>query len=198
MPEGALRAVARAVSVGAVALLAVGCLETVDEGPAPDRDVAAVDDPFAEYRLGPGDRLQINVFGQDDLSGEYAVDASGNLAFPILGAVTAGNKSVDEVREEIVASLADGFVINPLVSIEVLNYRPFYVLGEVRRPGSYPFVAGIDVRQAVAIAGGYNRRARKSPVIISRRFDEEVQRIAVDPDTLVLPGDTLDVERRLF
>ena len=151
-----------------------------------------------EYRIGPGDRLDVTVFGHADLSGEVQVDGSGRISMPLLGQVEANDKTITELQVDITVALDRDFIINPRISIEVVNYRPFFILGQVNKPGSYPYIEGMSVRMAVALAGGYTRRAREDPVVIIRANDPEQTAQEVDADTLVLPGDTIKVERRLF
>lgn len=158
---------------------------------------AAIHKPL-EYRLGPGDQLQVAVFGQQDLSGKFEVDGNGNLLLPLVGQLHAEGKTVNEVQDALTDELNKSFVVNPKVNVQVLNYRPFYILGEVNKPGSYPYVVGINVRQAVAIAGGYTRRARSSPVLVFRSGESAEQGTEATPDDPVLPGDTIQVDRRLF
>lgn len=179
---------------------------------------------ISEYRLGTGDKLRVTVFGQPDMSGEFAVDASGQVTIPLVGAVDAGRMTVPELTKAITERLAKDFLVDPKVSVDVLNYRPFYVLGEVKSPGSYAYVVGINIRQAIAIAGGFNRRAKTSEVTLYRdsRNDKGVtpmelnellkgdrfglqqthpvveEAFEADLDAPVLPGDTIDVDRRLF
>jgi len=151
-----------------------------------------------EYRIGPGDKLNITVFGQSDLSGPVMVDGSGRIAFPLLGQIDAANKTLSELQAEITAALDRDFLVDPKVSIEVANHRPFFILGQVNKPGSYPYIEGMTVRMAVALAGGFTRRARESPVTLIRGGDPERKEIEADLDAPVLPGDTIQVERRLF
>lgn len=180
---------------------------------------------IAEYRLGTGDKLRVTVFGQPDMSGEFAVDAAGQVTVPLVGAVDAARLTVSELTKAITDRLAKDFLVDPKVSVDVLNYRPFYVLGEVKSPGSYAYVVGINVRQAIAIAGGFNRRAKTSAVtlyrdgrtgqkgatltevdrqLIGERFGQRQahqlveEEFEADLDAPVLPGDTIDVDRRLF
>lgn len=150
------------------------------------------------YRLGAGDRLAISVFGHPDLSGEFEVDGSGEIAFPLLGQVAARGHTLEELRGLITDDLNRDFIVDPRVSVEVLNFRPFYILGQVNAPGSYPYVAGLNVRQAVAIAGGFTRRADQSEVVIVREVDDADIKYAATPNAPVLPGDTVEVRRRLF
>lgn len=151
-----------------------------------------------EYRLGSGDRVQVNVFGHPDLSGEFEVDGNGLIAYPLIGQVQAGGHTVEELQGVIAVDLDRDFVVDPRISIEVLNFRPFFILGQVNQPGSYPFISGLNVRQAVAIAGGFTRRANQTQVIIVRDTEAGEMRFRATPNAAILPGDTVDVPRRLF
>ncbi len=172
--------------------------------PAPVASVESVQEAAGEagitdeYRLGPGDKLKVVVFGHQDVSGEFVIDGSGNLSLPLVGQFKAGALTVPGLQESLRQTLNDKYIVNPRVSIEVLNYRPFFILGEVNKPGSYPYVAGIDVTQAVALGGGYTRRARTSSVRITRETGQGRVTLSAQPHTAVLPGDTIEVERRLF
>jgi len=147
----------------------------------------------AQYRLSIGDKLHILVFGQDDVSGEFQIDGAGNITMPLLGQVHAASRTLTELRADITTALDRDYIVNPKVSIEVLNYRPFYILGQVASPGS-----GMDVRQAVAIAGGFTPRARTSTVTVIRQSAQGAVKIEATPDVPVLPGDTIEIQRRLF
>ena len=151
-----------------------------------------------DYRLGPGDRLKVTVFGHPQESGEFEIDGSGNLAYPLLGRVPARGRTVPELQAFVRDELNRKFIVDPRVSIEVLNYRPFYIYGEVNRAGSYPFVSGLTVRRAVAIAGGFTRRARYEPVLLIREKVTGVEKIDSALDVPVLPGDIIEISRRLF
>ena len=150
------------------------------------------------YRLGGGDRLAISVFGHPDLSGEFEVDGTGEIAYPLLGQVQAAGHTLEELRAIIADDLNRDFLVDPNVSVEVLNFRPFYILGQVNAPGSYPYLSGLNVRQAVAIAGGFTRRADQSEIVIVRESEVGDIKYAATPNAPVLPGDTLEVRRRLF
>jgi len=152
----------------------------------------------AEYKLGSGDQVRITVFGQQDLSGEFQVDGSGSVALPLIGNVPAGGATVRELQERISARLRPDYLKNPRVNIEVLNYRPFYIIGEVHKPGSYPFVNGMTVVNAVALAGGYTYRARENEVLVTRANDPERRKQRAGHDTVVLPGDVIEVPERFF
>lgn len=190
----------RVVLAAAFALAVAAC-----GGRAADSrlDVAPADRATAvtaptDYHLGAGDKLKIVVFGHQDVSGEFVVDGSGNLSMPLVGRFRGGGLTVSELQDSLTKTLNEKYIVDPKISVEVLNYRPFFILGEVNRPGSYPYVAGIDVLQAVALGGGFTRRARTSSVTIIRDGKDGRTTISAEPEDSVLPGDTIEVERRLF
>lgn len=150
------------------------------------------------YRLGSGDQLKVTVFGHKDLSGEFYVDGSGQVSLPLIGNVQVGGLTVREAEDAVVAKLRPDYLKNPRVSIEVLNYRPFYIIGEVRKPGSYPYVNGMTVLNAIALAGGYTYRARENDLFITRANDPERSKQRATHDTKVLPGDVIEVPERFF
>lgn len=147
------------------------------------------------YELGRGDRLRINVFGEPDLSGEFEIDGSGSLSMPLIGVVNGGGLTSRELEVEIARMLSDGYLKNPQVSVEVLNYRPFYILGEVKTPGSYPYREGMTLLNAAALAGGFTYRADADDIRVKRDGREEVR---MTPDTVVEPGDIIRVTERIF
>lgn len=167
------------------------------QGSAPPLETAALGEPQV-YQLGPGDKLRVIVFGEEQLSGEFAVDGSGRIALPLIGEVRAAGLSARELEETIATRLADGYLRNPRVSVEVMTFRPFYIIGEVNNPGQYPYVSGMTARQAVAMAGGYTYRGRKDYVLITRGSDpEKIERRA--PVTApVYPDDVVRVPERFF
>ena len=151
----------------------------------------------AKYTLGSGDRLKITVFGEDDLSGEFQVDGSGNISFPLIGEVPVRGLSLRQVEQKLADSLKDGYLVDPKVSLEVLNYRPFYILGEVKNPGKYEYISGINLYNAVAMAGGYTYRARRNSAEITRS-NPEIKIRDADHSTLILPGDIINIRQRFF
>ena len=164
----------------------------VDEVP---EDVAR---KLEEYRLGPGDRLQIKVFGQDEISGEFEVSAAGELSYPLIGQITAENLTPGEFNNILTEALKE-FFVNPQVTVEVTNYRPFFILGQVGNPGSYKYQPGLNARMAIAVGGGYTRRAKEEPITIFRSDSAgNLIKFDADQDSIILPGDTIEVHRRLF
>ncbi len=150
------------------------------------------------YTLGAGDKLKITVFGEEDLSGEFEVDGAGFVALPLIGGVKVRGLSLRSVEKRVVEKLKDGFLKAPRVNVEVLNYRPFYILGEVKKPGSFPYVDGMTILMAVALAGGFTYRAKKSDIIVTRAHDPKRTKRKAQTDTIVLPGDIITVKERFF
>jgi polysaccharide export outer membrane protein len=158
----------------------------------------ALIEDISGYKLGPGDALRVNVFRHEDLSGEFSLDGEGYFALPLVGEILGGGRTARQLESEIeVALKSGGYLIDPQVSIEVLNYRPFYIIGEVNQPGSFEYVNGMTVINAVALAGGYTYRADQDDIIISRGGSNG-PRIQALPDTEVLPGDIIEVTERFF
>jgi polysaccharide export outer membrane protein len=154
---------------------------------------------LTEYVLGAGDKVRINVFGEDTLSGEFLVPGgAGTIGFPLIGDVQAGGLTVDQLQTEIEAKLRDGYLKDPHVSIEVLNYRPFYILGEVMKPGEYPYTNGLTVLNAVATANGFTYRADTRKVYIKRANDPQEVAYPLKTTTPVEPGDTIRIGERFF
>jgi protein involved in polysaccharide export with SLBB domain len=150
-----------------------------------------------DYALGTGDRLRITVFGQPDLSGEFEVDSSGRLSLPLAGSLAVVDRSPNDVRQMIIAALQPDYLKDPQVSVQVINYRHFYIIGEVANPGSYPYVGGMRVVNAVAVAGGFTYRADESDLRITRARGDGTQEQA-NKGTLVKPGDVIEVTERFF
>lgn len=150
------------------------------------------------YTLGSGDKLRITVFGEETLSGEFLVPGEGKIAFPLIGDVRASGLTVDELQKGIEAKLRDGYLKDPHVSIEVLNYRPFYILGEVMKPGEYPYTNGLTVLNAVATANGFTYRADTHKVYIKRPDSPTEEKMPLTSTTPVHPGDTIRVGERFF
>lgn len=192
-PRGAL---AWAVMLGLLAILPGGCGAPVGTRTPIGTD-RAVETPH-EYKLGPGDRVALTVFGQADLSTAATVGPTGKLAFPLIGDMPAGGRTLEQLREATRQVLAGGLLVNPRVSLEIIAYRPFYITGEVQRPGSYPFVPGLDVRQAIAIAGGTTRRANSASFAVTRGTGSDRIEEVLDLDSGVEPDDTINVGRRWF
>src|SRR6202000_510756 len=110
------------------------------------------------YRFAPGDKISLQVFGQPELSGQFDVNADGNLSFPLIGSITARNRTAADISADLRTQL-DRFVVNPRFTLDVVTYRQIFVLGQVSHPGSFPYSAGVKVQQAGGFARGVKRRA---------------------------------------
>lgn len=152
----------------------------------------------ADYVLGSGDKLRISVFGEDNLTGEFNVSGSGQISFPLIGDVRAAGQTVAQVRTTIEVALRNGYLKDPRVSAEVLAFRPYFILGEVARPGEYPYADGITVLNAIATAGGFTYRADRKFIFIKRADGSREQRVRLTSDVMLSPGDTARIAERLF
>lgn len=153
----------------------------------------------SSYRLGGGDQVRIIVFGEDQLTGEYRVDDQGRIAIPLLGEMGAVGLTTEALAAKIGAALKGRNLLRaPSVSVEVLAYRPIFVLGEVAKPGQYPYQPGMTVLTAVAIAGGFTYRAVKDYVSVVRTTNATSITGKEFPGSFVAPGDVVNVFERLF
>ncbi|THD43107.1 MAG: polysaccharide export protein [Bradyrhizobium sp.] len=177
----------------ALALAALGACST------PRYNADLLQTPIdAPYQLASGDRLRIIVFGQDNLSNSYAVDGAGNVALPLVGALHAQGLTTTQFARVVESHLRQGFLRDPSVSVEVEAYRPFFVLGEVTVGGQYPFVNGMTVQNAIAVAGGFTPRGAEDSVDLTRMVDGQPLTASVPLTFAVRPGDTIRVRERFF
>ena len=152
----------------------------------------------AVYRLGIGDELKIKVFGEPELSGRFQVDAGGNVPFPLIGNIHADGVSVGQFNRRLKKKLSNGFLKHPRVTVDITNYRPIFVHGEVRKGGQHTFKAGLKLRDIVALAGGYTYRADESFVVLNRANSRQAVRVFLPSDLNILPGDNIRVPERFF
>lgn len=154
----------------------------------------------SDHLLGPGDEIRVTVFDEENLSGEFQIDTAGTLALPLIEPVAISGMTPAQLAETIRGRLDQGgYVLNPQVSVDVLSYRPIYVLGQVGQPGEYPYTANMNHLQAIAKAGGYTARADKGSLVLQRSHWESPRemRLSADP-LLVQPGDTIIVKEAFF
>ena len=149
-------------------------------------------------RLARGDRVRITVFGHEDLSGEFTISETGAVSLPLAGTLAFGGVALAEAEQIVVEALRPDYLLDPQVSIEILEYRPFYIIGEVNDPGSYPYVHGMTVNEAVALGGGFTYRARKNRVVVIRAADATRTETSIPVTDAVLPGDIVRVLERIF
>lgn len=151
-----------------------------------------------DYVLGHGDRIRITVFGHENLTGEFLLSEADSVSLPLVGVLDFNGATVQEAQNIVVNALKPDYLVDPKVSVEVLEYRPFYIVGEINNPGSYPWVNGMTVIEAVAIGGGFTYRARKKRMLVIRKTDETRSEREIMPNDKVLPGDLIRVAERFF
>ena len=151
-----------------------------------------------DYELGSGDKIRLSVFGEEELSGEFVVSGAGLLSIPLAGDIPAKGRTITDIQRAVEESLRARYILNPQVSAEVLTYRPFYVLGEVNKPGTYPYAAGLTVLNAVATAGGFTYRGDDRRVYIRRDGSLREETFVLSSSLEVAPGDTIRIAERLF
>jgi polysaccharide export outer membrane protein len=154
--------------------------------------------PGYEYRLGSGDKIRLIVFGESDLSGEFTISGDGMVSLPLIKEVRAAGLTATQLQANVEGAFKEGYLRDPRVSIEVLSFRPFYILGEVNRPGEYPYSNGITVVNAVALASGYTYRANQKKVFIRHAGAMAEEEIPLTSTTMVAPGDTVRIAERYF
>lgn len=153
----------------------------------------------APFRLGSGDRIRVKVFGAEQISGDYDIDLSGGLALPLAGTIHAAGKTPAELGSDIAAQLHEQHLVDkPQVSIEVIATRPFYILGEVEKPGEYPYRAGLNIVSAVATAGGFRYRADQGFVYVRRGGQGPEVKVPFASAAPIFPGDIIRVPARYF
>lgn len=183
------------IAVAVAGSLMTGCGDAASTVVGPDLTGPQIN----AYRLKPGDKLKIAVFNEPDLTGEFQVGDNGKITFPLIGEIQAGGLPVNDFQGSLISRLRQGFVRNPRVTIDFVNYRPINVIGEVRNAGQYAYRPGLTLQDAIAMAGGYTYRANTRTVHI-RRSDENSELTASTSGTqlTVLPGDNIRVPERYF
>ncbi|MYM36157.1 polysaccharide export protein [Duganella sp. FT94W] len=161
--------------------------------------VTSASTAYSSYRLGAGDVLNIVVFGEDDLSKEkIKLTDAGTLSYPVLGELRVLGLTVGELERVITDGLRGRYLVNPRVSVQVAEYRPFYINGMVEKPGGYPYQPGLTVRKAGSIAGGFRERASSSKMYVIRENDPNNKAEKVNMNTLINPGDIVTIEESFF
>jgi polysaccharide export outer membrane protein len=150
------------------------------------------------YVLGPNDRIRLKVYGEADITGEYEIDSNGQVSIPLAGHIGAAGLTTKQLERSITSALAKGIVRDPRVNVEVALYRPYYILGEVKKGGEYPYRLGLTVMDAVASAGGFTYRANENKVYLRRSGAGAEESYPLDAPVPVFPGDNIRVPERYF
>lgn len=183
-----------------VAIFLTGCDGTQSLGLGVGSNPPAVGPGAAGgIRLQAGDKLKVTVFGEDKLTGEYEIDPGGAVSLPLAGTVQAAGLTKPELEQLLSKKFSsEKYLRNPKVTVDIATFRPFYVLGEVEKPGEYPYRSGLNVMSAIAVAGGNTYRASQSHVLIQRSGDQGFHEYPFSPTIPVYPGDLVRVPERYF
>jgi protein involved in polysaccharide export with SLBB domain len=150
-------------------------------------------EPYEGYRLGPNDTLRIQVYGEEDLSLETKVEGDGQITYPLLGILQVGGLTIHELQHDLTTRLAAGYLSKPKVTVTVARHRNFYVGGEVRVPGGYPYEEGLTVQKAITLAGGFTEKSDKRVITITRAHGSQVDILTLESDAMVRPDDLVAV-----
>jgi len=182
-----------------ICILLVGCSGGADLGPVSEAEQKAILDAASQgLKLQPGEKIRLTVYGEASLSGDYQIDPSGILSLPLAGPVKAAGLTEAELKQQITDKLRTEYLKNPRVTISVVEFRPFYIIGEIEKPGSYPYTSGLNALSAIAIAGGTTYRASKSTILIQHPGESGLREYPLKGSVAILPGDIIRVPARYF
>src|ERR1700692_4347014 len=160
---------------------------------------AALAEPTdSNYRLGPGDRVTIKVFGEEDLSMDVRLNDTGRLNYPFVGELVVEGLTVAELEQRITRGLRDSYLRDPAVTVSIAEYRPFFLYGEVQKPGGIPYQPSLTVERAIALGGGFTERASRSKIEVVRASDPKHKAVRVELSDPVFPGDVITVKQSFF
>ena len=181
-------------------LFASACAKDPPVAPPAPAGAASTETLRSSYVLASGDRVRVTVYGEDRLSGEFGVTTTGQISFPLIGNIDVTGKTLADLQTLIRNRLADGYMNDPRVTAEFVTYRPYYVLGEIARPGQFSYVDGLTLRQAIASAGGFTYRAKRDRVFIQLPGDPQEYTVDIEENAnrLVKPGEIIRVGERFF
>lgn len=188
------KALVAIVTLGALVMSACAS----DQGRGSPADLSPAAGGMNSYRLGSGDEIKVTVYGEPDLSGPFTVDGDGQITMSLIGQVSVGKMTLSEASDVLQTKLKDGWLKDPKVAVELVKGRPYYILGEVNKPGEYPFSSGLTVMNAIASAGDFTYRADKNRILIKSVDSATEREVELTPTTPVRPGDTIRIRERLF
>ena len=179
-------------------LLALGCSSDEIMQPTTEDEQAILAAAVAPHRLQTGEKIRVTVYGEQGLSGEYQIDPSGFVALPLAGTMQAAGLTQKELEQRLTEQLSSEYLKSPKVTVSIVEFRPFYILGEVEKPGAYPYTGGLNVLSAVAIAGGTTYRANRSKIYIQHVGENGLREYVASAAIPVMPGDVIQIPRRYF
>ncbi len=151
-----------------------------------------------DYRLGTGDKVRVTVYDDTELSGEFEVDSTGYVRLPLIGQVKAAGGTVYQLEGAVEQALSDGYLKEPRVAVEVTTYRPFYIIGQITRPGQYPYTNNMSALDAIGVAGGFTDHAVESTVYIRHEGETKEHEVPTDETVKIRPGDVVRVDQTAF
>ncbi|HTW36533.1 MAG TPA: polysaccharide biosynthesis/export family protein [Rhizomicrobium sp.] len=199
-----MAALRRCVLAGASLLAGLTASAHAQDAPPPlkgfedDTIVVTAQRTSSDYRFGPGDKLRVTVYGEDDLSGEFQIDGAGYIRLPLIGQIKASGATAHELETEVAQTLDDGYLTDARVAIEVTTYRPFYIIGQVSKPGEYPYVSNMSALNAVALAGGFTEKAMDSTIYVRHEGEVDEREITMNELVRIEPGDVVRVPETTF
>lgn len=187
-------------AIGLLGLFLSGCIADGDLSAVSVQEQDALREQAATTapKLQPGEKIKVIVFGEDRLSGEYEIDPAGYVSLPLAGTVKAGGLSKPELERDLAKKFRGEYLRDPKVTVDVSAFRPFYILGEVQKPGEYPYKSGLNVMSGIALAGGSTYRASNSTVMIQHAGESGFREYPLSPTIPLLPGDLVRLPQRYF
>jgi polysaccharide export outer membrane protein len=180
-------------------LFLLGCSAGSSLGPASEAEQnAIVETAKGSPRLQAGEKIRVTVYGEASLSGDYQIDPSGYLSLPLAGTVKAAGLTQAELEQELAKKFRSEYLRNPRVTVSIMEFRPFYILGEIEKPGAYPYTSGLNVLSAIAIAGGTTYRGSRSTVLIQHPGESGMREYPLASSVPILPGDIIRIPQRYF
>jgi protein involved in polysaccharide export with SLBB domain len=183
----------------AIALQVSGCGTREDHGPATAADVeAATAAATAVPRFQGGEKIRITVYNEPTLSGDYDIDPNGVVSLPLAGTVRAVGLTQPEFEKELANKFKSEYLRNPKVTVTILQFRPIYLVGEISKPGEFPYKPGFNILTAMALAGGGTYRANRDYVLIQHYGETDMKEYPQSAATMILPGDLIRIPERYF
>lgn len=151
-----------------------------------------------DYLLGVGDKISISVYDEEELSVSVVIPGSGVISYPFLGEIKVGGITSRDLENTLDQGLRGKYLIDPKVTVSIIQYRPFFIHGEVKQSGGYPYQPGLSLRKAITLAGGFTERANKNRIRVIRERSQQQGAVPIGMDDPVYPGDTVIIEESLF
>jgi polysaccharide biosynthesis/export protein len=183
----------------ALCVALAGCGGGATLGPVTESEQKAiVDASTSSPRLQPGEKIRVTVYGEASLSGDYQIDPSGFISLPLAGPVKAAGLTQAELEQALAKKFRTEYLKNPKVTVTIAEFKPFYIIGEIEKPGAYPYASGLNILSAIAIAGGTTYRASKSTVLIQHPGEGGLREYPLAASVPILPGDIIKIPQRYF